>query len=170
VTGSGGGEPSPRRAARVIVRDADGRLLMFRGIDPADPGRPYWFTPGGGLDEDETFEEAAAREVSEEAGVEVVALGEVVFEDEVVFPFDGVTYRQRQRYYAVQLDRPGSGVSADRGRWTEDELRSVSEDRWWSLEELETTTEAIYPPDLPRLVRSVPRWGAATAKGDGGPR
>lgn len=41
-------------------------------IDPMDdaPGEAFWLTPGGGLKSGETFEEAAIRELREEAGIE----------------------------------------------------------------------------------------------------
>lgn len=37
--------------------------------------------------------------------------------------------------------------------WTDLEKRSMLESRWWSLEELESTTETIYPEALAELVR-----------------
>ena len=94
----------------MIVRDRDGLLLMFEGVDPTTPEVRFWFTPGGGLDAGETFEEAAARELREEAGYELRVLGGVVHEDEVEFDFEGVTYRQRQRFFAVAV--PVAGPTA----------------------------------------------------------
>ena len=43
--------PIDRRAARVLLLDAQDRLLLFLGRDPANAARgQWWFTPGGGLD------------------------------------------------------------------------------------------------------------------------
>ena len=119
-----GEEPAPatvhRQGARVVVRDVAGRLLMFEGCDPATPEVRYWFTPGGGLDAGETFEEAADRELREEAGLRSPSLGGVVKEDVVEFGFDGVTYRQRQRFYRRSRYRwPGDGIEVDAPGWTE---------------------------------------------------
>lgn len=50
----------------VLPRDADGRILLVRVIDS---GR--WATIGGGIEPDESPEEAAVRESAEEAGVVV---------------------------------------------------------------------------------------------------
>ena len=33
-----------RRAARVILLDATGRVLLLHGCDPARPEHAYWFT------------------------------------------------------------------------------------------------------------------------------
>jgi ADP-ribose pyrophosphatase YjhB (NUDIX family) len=156
-----GAVPTPRMGARVVVRDATGRLLLFQGADPAVPDVLFWFTPGGGVDPSETFEEAAGRELREEAGFELTSLGEAVREDEVEFGFEGVTYRQRQRFYAVEVAANGDDIDVDLGGWTEDERRSMTGYRWWSLDELDSTTEAVYPPDLASLVLSVERWGSA---------
>ncbi|HXY43644.1 MAG TPA: NUDIX domain-containing protein [Acidimicrobiales bacterium] len=160
------GQPAYERrtGARVIVRDRDGLVLLFCGIDPHAPEVRYWFTPGGGLDPGETFEEAAARELREETGFELTALLDVVREDEVEFPFEGVMYRQEQRFYAVEVPVSGPAIDIDLGGWTEDERRSVSRYRWWSLAELESTGESVHPADLAALVRSVRRWGSASPR------
>ncbi|MDQ3158498.1 MAG: NUDIX domain-containing protein, partial [Actinomycetota bacterium] len=38
-----------RQAARVVVRDPDGRVLLLRYDDPPPMG-VHWATPGGGID------------------------------------------------------------------------------------------------------------------------
>ena len=40
-----------RLAARVLVIDPAGHVLLFRGFDPGRPGDgSWWLTPGGGVD------------------------------------------------------------------------------------------------------------------------
>ncbi|MCI6410897.1 NUDIX domain-containing protein, partial [Schaalia hyovaginalis] len=38
-----------REAARVLLFDGAGRLLLARGHDADQPGRSWWFTIGGGI-------------------------------------------------------------------------------------------------------------------------
>ncbi len=59
-----------RRAARAILIDGNGRLVVFRRTLPKR--KPYWSTPGGGVDrEDGSVEAALHRELAEELGATV---------------------------------------------------------------------------------------------------
>ena len=58
-----------RPAARILLLDPDGRILLFR-FDAGD--RPaFWATPGGALDPDEDYPACARRELREETGLDL---------------------------------------------------------------------------------------------------
>ncbi|MEU9415195.1 NUDIX hydrolase [Streptomyces sp. NPDC048272] len=63
-------EPPPRVSMAVIA--LDGRLLMIRRRQKE--GRLLWALPGGGIEGDESAEQAAVREVAEETSLDVKAL------------------------------------------------------------------------------------------------
>ncbi|MFG3714102.1 NUDIX hydrolase [Micromonospora sp. NPDC047730] len=142
---------TPRRAARVLLVDAAGRVLLFSGSDPARPehGR-WWFTPGGGLDPGETYAEGAARELAEETGLRLPAsaFGAPVHRDVTEFPFDGVWYRQEQEFFLMRV----ADHEVDTAGFSEIERASVAAHRWWPLAELAATDERYYPPDLPAVL------------------
>ena len=72
----------PRACAAVINND---RILMVYHKSLA---RCYWTLPGGGVDKDETPEQAAVREVKEETGLDVI-IDKFLFTEDYEF---GVSY------------------------------------------------------------------------------
>nr|WP_305073575.1 NUDIX domain-containing protein [Micromonospora okii] len=142
---------TPRRAARVLLVDAAGRVLLFAGHDPARPEHRYWFTPGGGLDPGESPATGAARELAEETGLRLAPaeLGEPVWRETVRFPFGGVHYQQEQEFFLVRV----SAWEVDTGGFDAVERASVSGHRWWPVAELAATAERYYPDGLPELLR-----------------
>lgn len=146
--------PTERRAARVLLLDRAGRVLLFHGRDPADAGQgSWWFTPGGGLDPGESPAQGAARELAEETGLQVAAaeLGEPVHGRVASFRFAGGRYRQTEDFFLLRVD----AHDVDTSGFSALEVSAVLGHRWWTLEELRTTSEVVYPADLPDLLDRV---------------
>lgn len=71
--GGAGGDAGPAGRfshVRVLCLDAEGCLLLMRWRDPVD-GHDAWEPPGGKVEPGESLVQAAARELREEAGIEV---------------------------------------------------------------------------------------------------
>ena len=140
-----------RDAARVVLVDGDGRVLLIEMRDPLDTDRGwYWVTPGGGREPGESAEECAVREVFEETGLRLDPrdLGPVRREETTEYGFEGHHVRQHQVLFVVQVD----SFVVDTSGWEAAEMRSQREVRWWTREKLATTEERIYPDDLLALV------------------
>ena len=145
----------PRRdrvAARVLVVDPDGAVLLLQGGDPHRPeAGTWWFTPGGGVDDGESLVDAARRELHEETGLVIDDLGPLVFERFAVFDFEGERYHQTEHYFAVRTER----FEAVRDGWTDLERRAVVAHRWWTVEEITASPETFYPEQLLEWLRQV---------------
>jgi 8-oxo-dGTP pyrophosphatase MutT (NUDIX family) len=141
--------PVVRNAARVLLLDPDGRVLLVQGGDPADPeAGTWWFTPGGGLEPGEDARTAALREAFEETGHRVAELRGPVARRSSVFPFEGRLIEQREQFFVAHV--PAFEPTTE--GWTELERRALTGLRWWTLDELRATGETVYPASLADLV------------------
>lgn len=134
-----------RDVARILLLSEHDEILLLAGSDPAQPAKGHWwFTPGGGLEESESFHEAATRELFEETGFQGQVFGEPLWERVASFEFMGQLYRQRELFFTLRTTRfePAPKLL------TEVEQQSFLRFKWWSHSELTSTTEIVYPVDL----------------------
>ncbi|WP_036501087.1 MULTISPECIES: NUDIX domain-containing protein [Nocardia] len=140
-----------RRSGRVILADADDRILLiaYRGtLDPL-----YWITPGGGIDAAESPAEAAARELGEETGLRVTAadLGPQVAVAAGHLEIPGwLSGIFREDYFFYRL--PTAGTDLDTSGLLTYESTAIDEFRWWSVDELASTDQEVYPLGLAGLL------------------
>ncbi|MFE0100905.1 NUDIX hydrolase [Streptomyces sp. NPDC059009] len=139
-----------RKVARVVLLDPEDRILLLHGHEPGDQKDDWWFTPGGGLEGDETRTEAALRELAEETGITDVDLGPVLWRRICSFPFAGRRWDQDEWYYLARTTQRTAAVAEG---LTELERRSVDGARWWTCRELTEAHETVYPTRLAELLR-----------------
>lgn len=130
-----------RHAARVLLLDRDDRVLLFRCQEPGEK-RAFWITPGGGLEQGESHEQAAERELFEETGLSGVPIGPCVWTRSHTFPWLGKTYRQHEQFFLIQIN----GHDVDDAAHTEDEKRVLTEHRWWSARAIQEATDELFAP------------------------
>jgi double-stranded uracil-DNA glycosylase len=153
-------EPVERSAARALVVDESGRTLLVQFRDST--GQTWWATPGGGIDEGEDVEAALRRELAEEIGLVEFELGPELWTREHTFAWDARILRQRERVWLVRVSEHEPKPSID---LTEEH---VAEIRWWTLGELEATSEELAPKRLPELLRGLQANGPPRKPVDAG--
>ncbi|TWG05979.1 ADP-ribose pyrophosphatase YjhB (NUDIX family) [Streptomyces brevispora] len=140
-----------RKVSRLVLLDPDDRILLMHGFEPEAPASAWWFTPGGGLEGDETRERAALRELSEETGITDVELGPLLWKRMCSFSFDGRRWDQDEWYFLARTTQTLTDTSGQTGL----ERRSVAGLRWWTSAELSATRETVYPTRLAGLLRTL---------------
>ena len=144
----------PRPAARILLVDGDGHVLLFRFTPDDRP--PFWCTPGGALDPGESYADAARRELREEVGLDRDCGPEVAQRIVDFRTIEGVEVTADERWFRVDVDAP----AVDTAGHTPLERRVMTAWRWFAPAELADWAEPVYPADLAAML-------AATKGGHG---
>jgi 8-oxo-dGTP pyrophosphatase MutT (NUDIX family) len=145
-----------REGVRALILDPDDHVLLVRFWWPGiEPSQGFWANPGGGVETGETRLAALQRELLEETGLQIDALGPEVWTKTAIFAmpgFDG----QVDHIHLFRTPRfePAPAMSPD-----ELMAESVHEVRWWSVGELGQAGAAFAPRMLPDLLSDLLRRG-----------
>lgn len=146
---------SLRQAVRALMIDPADRILMVQLSFPDWTG---WVLPGGGMEEGEDHITALHRELAEETGVPQVFVGPPVwrrrhYNRRIMFGFAG----QEELVFLVPCHHfeIAPALSMEQLR-----AEGLVAHRWWTVDELAATTEAIRPANLHELVTHVLEMGA----------
>lgn len=141
----------PRPAARILLVDAAGRVLLFRFAPDDRP--PLWCTPGGAVDPGERYEAAARRELYEETGLDTDCGAQVAQRTVEFLTFERVEVTADERWFRVDVDEHEVAAAAP----TDQEVRLGMQGRWFARSEIATWPETIYPADLIAMLEDTDR-------------
>lgn len=139
-----------RKGARVFLLDEHNRVLLFQ-IEDKWNDLISWITPGGGLEDGETFEVGARRELWEETGIREFELGPHVLTRKAKVYFKGEHILAHEQHYVAWVKQ--AEVVLD--HMMEDEREDYRDHKWWTLDELKAARETFLPPGLPELLEPI---------------
>jgi 8-oxo-dGTP pyrophosphatase MutT (NUDIX family) len=138
-----------RPAARILLLDAEDRVLLFRFTAGDRPA--FWATPGGAVDPGESYEAAARRELREETGLDADPGAEVLRRVVEFVTLEDVAVVADERYFLIRTD----ATDIDTAAHTELERRVMQSHRWFARDELADWPETIFPEDLAGMLATL---------------
>ena len=127
-----------RKSSRILVINENLEVLLFQfsHIDDALAGQIHWATVGGGVENDETFEQAACRELFEETGIVQDDIGKCVATRNFEMPLPSYEIViSDEKFFVVFIKKNEVKTS----NWTVHEKNVISRSHWWNLNDLRKT-------------------------------
>lgn len=135
-----------RTAARIVLLDHRGHVLLLEASDPADASKGRWWEiPGGGMDRHESSAEAARRELYEETGIVDVEIGPCVWVQRAKFRFGGFEFDQFEHVHVAWTNASHDVRPAGLELL---EAAAFKGHRWWGLDELLASDVKVLPHRL----------------------
>jgi len=140
-----------RTASRVLLLSPKQRVLILR-LEP-ELEAPFWVTPGGGIDEGETIQDAALRELYEEVGRDDLDLGPCIWRRTAEFSWGDRRVVQDEHVFLVTVAREFEPV------FVHLDAEPITGSAWMSEGDIRSLTEVVYPEQLADLVSDLVRSG-----------
>lgn len=143
--------PAHRRVSRVVLLDENDRFLLLLTASPRlQTPVVRWLTPGGGVEDHESHAEGAIRELFEETGLRVDSVGEPIWsiEGQSIFN-DGHVQSTYSEYFVVRT----TSFELTNENWMDNEFVDITDVRWWTVEELQSSGEKYSPEPLVDLLQ-----------------
>lgn len=117
--------------------------------DDPPPNGSHWSTPGGGLEPGESYEAAARRELAEETGWTDIKLQREMHRHSLTMLWSGRPVHQHERLFLARTKVPARQIT---GVAEMHESDGICAWRWWTVAELTSTNQVIWPAELADLI------------------
>lgn len=142
-----------RMSSRAIILNKNNEIFLFQyNFDYFANGNVVWITPGGGLEDGESFEMALKREVFEELGIQLnQCYKQIYYRNPIYYLKNGEIAQCEERFYLVYLDREEFSYN----NWTESERKRMLYGKWWSIDKIQQSGDEFFSSDLINILEKL---------------
>ena len=140
-----------RDVVRVVLADASGRVLLLL-METEDVPGGWWELPGGMIERDESYQEAAVREIREETGLvlDPAQVGPPTWRRDSTWHSRGL--RRLQHEVVVFARVASTQPTVEDGGRSREEREAFMTYRWWRVSEITHSQKRFYPGRLPEFL------------------
>ncbi len=147
------------KSVRILLINKKKQLLLMKAHDPQTTGTDgkyngdFWFLVGGEEEPGENLLQNIKRELFEETGLkeEDYEIGPLVWTGDFKLILSGTPRRMKQKFIVVKTNKNDISTA----NFTENEKKVVKELKWFSLEEIKSSKEIIYPVNLKDKIENI---------------
>lgn len=136
-----------RKSSRAIILNSNHEIFLFQfNFDYFAKGNVVWITPGGGLEDGETFDMALKREVFEELGIKLNQCYKQIYYRNPIYSLkNGELAQCEERFFLVYLDGKEEFSFIN---WTEHESKRMLYGKWWSIADIQQSEDEFFSSDI----------------------